>query len=769
LVDKDDGRTGFFDNMHTRPVTGSEWTPVRIHGRVDYDGNKLNIGFMAFGDARLQVDDVRLTLFTPAKATIDRATRRARIDRLVADVDARRQALDVPGAVLAVVVDGKVERVVSMGQAVPGQATPPDPDAHCLAASVSKPVSATAIATVVAEGLLDWDTPVRSVVPEYHLQDPERADAVTITDLLAHRVGMARMDMPWGTGVRDFAPLLAAQARATPLSGFREELRYDNIGYTVAGMAAARAAGTSWQELMTERVIEPLKMRHSSADPTVCLDDPDLAPGWQADPLGDGWAPADFVDPTVIAPAGGLCTTVPDLARWVGALQRADGGFLGRAELDGMWSPLAGHGTWSTWARGWRVDSWEGERIVHHEGNLPGHGTAIGLLPDDGVGWVLFINEMSSPLLDEVRHLAARDLLPEPDLDPIDPPATGRWPFIQPDLALEVRAEGDGLVARPPGAPEAPLVQTGDGWRVLGTHWWLTSGGEGHSPGLVMRSKGWTIPPGALDAHALPDVEPGVYQGLGQPAVVDEIDGVLAMRVDGETWVRMDQLPEQIVGAIVNGERIHDLPPTPELSTVLRRMHAALGPAPGSKGPVEIRVRMTSPHLGLDDPGQAVFTDARTGSLLTTNPDLGVYGLSWSSDQLFVHPGLVAPKAVTSTEGDRLDHGWLTWLWSDWSEAAASVRVLHRDHRDGTDLVVLRVERPTGDFFDVSVDTRTWLPVARVVTTGAADPRDAQMSMTERFEGWALRDGVMLPGRVVATHPQIGSTTITLAEDVAAR
>jgi len=778
-VDTEDDRMGFFDNMNTRPVMGDAWTSVRIRGSVDYDGRELNIGFIAFGDARLQVDDVRFTLHRPGGAAMDRATRRARIDRLVADVDARRQALDVPGAVLAVVVDGQVARVVSMGQAVPGQNTPPDPDAHFLAASVSKPVAASAIATVVADGLLDWDTPVRSLVPEYHLQDPARADAVTMTDLVAHRVGMARMDLLWETGVRDIAPLLAAQARATPMSGLREELRYDNIGFTVAGMAAARAADTSWQELLTERVIEPLKMRHTSADPSVCLDDPDLAPGWQEGPLGDGWEPADFVDTTVIAPAGGLCTTVPDLARWVGALQRAGGRFLGRADRDRMWSPLEGHGTWSAWARGWRVDSWEGERLVHHEGNLPGHGTAIGLMPDDGVGWVLFINEMSSPLLEEVRHLAARDLLPDPDLDPIDPPAAGKWPYLLQDLTLEVRADGDGWLATLPGAPEAPLVQTLDGWRVLGTDYWLMSGGEGpsdaradqsaHSPGLVSTSLGLSLRPGALDLHAPPDLEPGVVERGDQTVVIDEIDGVLSMRMDGDAWYRLDQLPAQTVDAMTKNARIHELPAAPELSTVLSNMHAALGPAPGSLGSLQIPLRISSPNLGLDDPAQAVFTDASTGSLLSTNRDLGVSGMSWTRDQLVSYVGMAPPTTDAVTEADRLEHGWLTWLWRDWSEVTRSVRVLHRDHRDGADLVVLRVERRSGDFFDLSIDTETWLPVSRVLTVGTADPTVAQTSVTERFEDWAPRDGVMLPGRCVASNPAMGSTTVTIVPGDAIR
>ena len=763
-VDTEDKTTGFFDNMHDRPVRSRKWTEVRITGRVDNDADRLVMGFMAIGDTRLQVDDVHLTVLDPSARRSEQRELAERIQRFVDAVDERRGALRVPGAVLAIVSQGRVVRVESLGTAQPGSDIPLPIDVRFLAASVSKPVAASAIATVVAEGDLSWDTPVRSLVPEYHLQDPAWADEVTMTDLLAHRVGMARMDLLWMTGVQSLDPLLRAMGRATPLSKPREALRYDNIGFTVAGLAAARAADTDWATLLTERVLQPLKMRHSSADPATCLDDPQLAAGFKEDPLGMGWAPDSPLDTTVIAPAGGLCTTVPDLARWVAALQGEGDRFLDPDAREAMWAPVGKGATWSSWARGWRLDEWEGERIVHHEGNLPAHGSAVGLMPGAELGWVLFINRKQSPLQAEVRHLAARLLLEPAPTDPPAPLTTGSWSTFTLNQSLQVRAQGSTLWARIPGLPGGPLVATSRGWRIQGSDALLTAG-EGGSPGLSLRSSGLTLPAGYLDPIEPPDVEPGVYQTTLGPLVVDEQDGRLAVRLVPDVWMPMTQLQPRLAEILLAGELSHDLPVLPELSAIQDAIQAALGPAPGSTGPLRLAARFDAPALGLDDPGILEITEVGRGSLVSENPDFGETGTAWDGDRTTLVGGPPALQPTTATEFEAMGFGWITWLWRDWTADYASVRLLHRDFVDGQDLAVLRFERHDGDWFDLSVDTATWLPFSRLITTGVADPRSQQGQSTERFDDWTRFGDGLLPARVWSENPVTGEITITLFPD----
>jgi CubicO group peptidase (beta-lactamase class C family) len=52
---------------------------------------------------------------------------------------------------------------------------------------VTKSFTATGLALPVDEGKLDWDTPVREVLPEFRLRDPVASEQTTLRDLLTHR------------------------------------------------------------------------------------------------------------------------------------------------------------------------------------------------------------------------------------------------------------------------------------------------------------------------------------------------------------------------------------------------------------------------------------------------------------------------------------------------------------------------------------------------------------------------------------------------------
>jgi len=57
-VDRQNHRTGFFDNMDDRPVRSAEWTLCEISGKVDEDAQFIEIRIMCIGRGRVWVDDV---------------------------------------------------------------------------------------------------------------------------------------------------------------------------------------------------------------------------------------------------------------------------------------------------------------------------------------------------------------------------------------------------------------------------------------------------------------------------------------------------------------------------------------------------------------------------------------------------------------------------------------------------------------------------------------------------------------------------------------
>jgi erythromycin esterase len=65
-VDRQSGDVGFFENMHDRPITASQWQNYEIVGDVDADAAALNFGMMLIGEGRAWLDDVSLQAIDPA-------------------------------------------------------------------------------------------------------------------------------------------------------------------------------------------------------------------------------------------------------------------------------------------------------------------------------------------------------------------------------------------------------------------------------------------------------------------------------------------------------------------------------------------------------------------------------------------------------------------------------------------------------------------------------------------------------------------------------
>ena len=130
-------------------------------------------------------------------------------------------------------------------------------------ASLTKAFTATACVMLANEELLDFNTPVQQYVPELH--DAE----LTLTDILSHRSGYARIDTQW-LGMNNQLlfdkPLFLAKVnnvpRARPL---RSEWLYNNWMYALAGIIIDRKSRErSYRGFLERRIFNPLDMTRTS-------------------------------------------------------------------------------------------------------------------------------------------------------------------------------------------------------------------------------------------------------------------------------------------------------------------------------------------------------------------------------------------------------------------------------------------------------------------------------------------------------------------------
>src|ERR1700730_10027040 len=90
-------------------------------------------------------------------------------DELVAEVMAEWR---IPGLAMAVVRRNEPPLLRCWGVRDIDTGAPVTPDTVFPICSVTKSFTATALALLVDEGRLDWDMPVREVLPEFRLRDP---------------------------------------------------------------------------------------------------------------------------------------------------------------------------------------------------------------------------------------------------------------------------------------------------------------------------------------------------------------------------------------------------------------------------------------------------------------------------------------------------------------------------------------------------------------------------------------------------------------------
>jgi hypothetical protein len=169
------------------------------------------------------------------------------------------------------------------------------------------------------------------VDPGFALHDAWPTENVTLADLFSHRSGLIDHlgDLLEDLGY-DRAEVIRRLRYPAPEYSFRAGYEYTNFGLTAAAVAAAAAAGMSWEDLSEEKLYGPLGMDRTSSRFADYMAEADRAIPHVQD--GDAWVVTpNQRDPDAQSPAGGASSTARDMAQWV-RLQLGQGMFDG-AEL----------------------------------------------------------------------------------------------------------------------------------------------------------------------------------------------------------------------------------------------------------------------------------------------------------------------------------------------------------------------------------------------------------------------------------------------------
>ncbi len=341
---------------------------------------------------------------------------------LDAQVEAVMERLNVPGLAVVVVAEGRVAFLRGYGWRDVEAQLPVTPQTIFPIGSVTKSFTSFLLGTLADEKKVDFFAPVRSVLPAFRLQDALAGERITLADMLTHRSGLPRHDAVWyGDSGLTRAELVGRLATLEPTARFRSRFQYSNLMFVAAGHVAEVASGQSWEQLVRDRVLEPLGMDRTgfSLAQAQALDD--VARPYRD--RGHQIVPAPFRDVTLIAPAGGLWSSADDLGRWLQMLL-ARGTWQGRQLIDegtltALMRPITPTRlaaddkalSQAYYGLGWFVDTYRGRLRAYHGGNLDGFTTLVTLLPNERIGIAVLANAGGSGLPEALVRAVADRLL----------------------------------------------------------------------------------------------------------------------------------------------------------------------------------------------------------------------------------------------------------------------------------------------------------------------------------------------------------------------
>ncbi len=239
-------------------------------------------------------------------------------------VDAYVQAVmekhHVPGAAVAVVREGRLEKLATYGVADLESEAKVGPDTAFQLASATKVFTGTLVMRLVQEGTLELDAPLSKYLPDA----PESWKALTVRHLAAHASGLEN-DPEDENPAASVAERYEA-ARKKPLAsppGTRSE--YALTDFVVLTHVLEKVTGQGFEELLRGRVFEPLgftctRYEHAQQMGPVRVADviPRRANTYR---FADGQQRRSwFLYPPHAYAAGGVFSCVRDLARWAVAL-----------------------------------------------------------------------------------------------------------------------------------------------------------------------------------------------------------------------------------------------------------------------------------------------------------------------------------------------------------------------------------------------------------------------------------------------------------------
>ena len=173
------------------------------------------------------------------------------LDEFEAYVVDAMERLDIPGSSVSVVQGGEIVYANGFGVRERGKSGPVTPETLMMIVSVTKSMTTMLMATLVDDGLMDWDTPMVEVLPTFALADSQLTREITARNLVCACTGVPRRDFELLLNYDDLSAedIIESLATFELFTDFGEAFQYSNQMVATGGYVAAAVVGAEYGSL----------------------------------------------------------------------------------------------------------------------------------------------------------------------------------------------------------------------------------------------------------------------------------------------------------------------------------------------------------------------------------------------------------------------------------------------------------------------------------------------------------------------------------------
>jgi len=297
------------------------------------------------------------TVFLCFMIKVNSQTLESKIDQLLAN----EYKAYAPGATALVVKNGKVIYRKAFGLANIELNVPMIPENVFEVRSITKQFTAISILMLMEQGKLSLEDDITRFIPDY----PTQGKRITIHHLLSHTSGIKNY-----IGIKGFASKVRTTMAPTELIDvFKnepldfdpgEQFKYNNSAYILLGYIIEQLTGETYGNFLENQIFKKIGMTSSYYGNRSKIIK-NRAPGYTKKKRN--YFNSNYMDFSVAYSAGGMMTTIDDLAKWQKAL--TDNRFVKKETLDKAFkNHKLNNGELSDYGYGWFINDINGTKLM---------------------------------------------------------------------------------------------------------------------------------------------------------------------------------------------------------------------------------------------------------------------------------------------------------------------------------------------------------------------------------------------------------------------